>query len=362
MPLKLFSQLRKKIMKSRQKLVAAVITLGLSLSLTACDPPMPEDIKIALAEKTILCESGLVELQLPEAVTDLGFVWADAMSVGCTDMQLSVTDSLTESTGLVVNPVGTELQDKAFLKVPFALDAAVLVVNIPDVFEIYLSAPTIQKIFSGEITSWNDPQVLEDNAGLDLPDMKIVLPTQALPAAKNSLAAWIERLSGQPLDLSKITDAKVSETELAMPEKSGAISIASYSAAVFSGSTFATILTEAGVMESGVTASTETIYSASTQLVAESIEDSINLTLDDSLTPTAPEGSAEAAAPYQAIFTIELSFIGEESKLARTAGRFLLRQESKGVIASSTMLPIPESVRILAVKIIESKLDVPPVE
>jgi hypothetical protein len=46
-------------MKSRQKLVAAVIAVGLSLSLTACDPPMPEDLKIALAEKTILCESGL---------------------------------------------------------------------------------------------------------------------------------------------------------------------------------------------------------------------------------------------------------------------------------------------------------------
>ena len=349
-------------MKSRQKLVAAVIAVGLSLSLTACDPPMPEDLKIALAEKTILCESGLAELQLPEAITDLGFVWADAMAVGCADMQLAVTDSLTEPTGLLISPEGSNLQDKAFLKVPFALDAAVLVVNIPDVFEIYLSAQTIQGIFSGEITSWNDPQVLEDNAGLDLPDLKIVLPTQALPAAKNALGSWIERLSGAPLDLSKVADAKVSETELAMPEASGAISISSYSAATFNGSTFATILTEPGVLESGVTASTETIYSSSTQLVAETVDETISLKIDSSLTPTAPEGSIEAAAPYQAIFTIELSFIGEESKLIRTAGRYLMRQESKGVIASSTMLPIPESVRILAVKIIESKLDVPPVE
>lgn len=349
-------------MKSRQKSVAAVIALGLSLSLTACDPPMPEDLKIALAEKTILCEPGIAELQLPEAITDIGYVWADAVAVGCADMQLSVTDSLAEPTGLIINPVGTVLQDNAFLKVPFALDAAVLVVNIPDVFEIYLSGQTIQGIFSGEITSWNDPQVLEDNSGLDLPDLKIVLPTQAMPAAKIALASWIERLSGQPLDLSKVADAKISETELAMPEASGSISIASYSAATFNGSTFATILTEPGVLESGVVAATDTIYSASTQLVAETVEDLITLTLDDSLTPTAPEGSAEAAAPYQAIFTVELSFIGEESKLIRTAGRFLLRQESKGVIASSTMLPIPESVRILAVKIIESKLDVPPVE
>jgi hypothetical protein len=59
---------------------------------------------------------------------------------------------------------------------------------------------------------------------------------------------------------------------------------------------------------------------------------------------------------------MELAFIGPESALIRTAGRFLMRQESQGVILSSTMLPIPERVRILAVKIIESKLDVPPVE
>jgi hypothetical protein len=39
-----------------------------------------------------------------------------------------------------------------------------------------------------------------------------------------------------------------------------------------------------------------------------------------------------------------------------------MRQESKGVISSSTMLPMPESVRILAVKIIEKGLTVPAVE
>jgi len=147
-----------------------------------------------------------------------------------------------------------------------------------------------------------------------------------------------------------------------MPEANGAISIASYSSAVASGSVFATILTEPGVIESGVVASPDSVYSASTQLVAETVGDSITLTLDDSLTPIAAEGSSEALAPYQAIFIMELAFIGSESALIRTAGRFLMRQESQGVILASTILPIPERVRILAVKIIESKLDVPPVE
>ena len=349
-------------MNTAKKVTAALLAVGLSFSLTACDPPMPEDLKIALAEKTVLCEPGVAELQLPEAIADLGIGWADAMALGCADMQLAVTDSLTEQTGLLISPQATKLENDAFLKVPFALDAAVLVVNIPDVFEIYLSAPTIQGIFSGAITKWNDPLVLADNEGLDLPDQKIVLPKEAIPAAKSSLSSWIERLSGSPLDLSKIADAKVSESELAMPTAPGSISIASYSAALLNASVFASILTEAGNIESAVLASTETVYAASTQIVAESDGGTISMTVDPSIEPTAPEGSASAAAPYQAIFTVELDFIGEESALVRTAGRFLLRQESQGVISSSTMLPMPEFVRILAVKQIEKGMNIPAAE
>ena len=349
-------------MNTAKKVTAALLAAGLSFSLTACDPPMPEDLKIALAEKTVLCEPGVAELQLPEAIADLGIGWADAMALGCADMQLAVTDVLSEPTGLLISPAGTELNNDAFLKVPFALDAAVLVVNIPDVFEIYLSAPTIQGIFSGAVTKWNDPLVLADNEGLDLPDQKIVLPKEAIPAAKSSLSSWIERLSGSPLDLSKIADAKVSESELAMPTAPGSISIASYSAALLNASVFASILTEAGNIESAVLASTETVYAASTQIVAKADGESISITVDPSIEPTAPEGSVVAAAPYQAIFTVELDFIGEESALIRTAGRYLLRQESQGVISSSTMLPMPEAVRILAVKLIEKGLNIPAAE
>jgi phosphate transport system substrate-binding protein len=333
----------------------------MAFGLTACDPPMPDDIKVALSEQTVICEPGLAELQLPEAVSDLGFTWSDAMAVACPDMQLSVVDSLTEKAGLVISPVGAN-SEQAFLKVPFALDAAVLVVNLPDVYEIYLSAATIKSIFSSEITNWNDPMILADNSGVELPDQKIILPTEAMPAAKTSLSRWIETLSGSPLDLSEIADAKISESELAMPEESGAISIASYSSALLNGSVFAAVLAEAGNIDSAVLASTETIYSASTQLVAKAVGDEISILLDPKIEPSAPEGSASAAQPYQAVFFVNLNFIGDESKLVRTAGRYLMRQESMGVISSSTMLPVPEAIRILAVKIIEKGLTVPAVE
>ena len=348
-------------MKPVKRTITAITAVSLAFGLTACDPPMPDDVKVALSEQTVICEPGLAELQLPESIADLGSTWADAMAVACTDMQLNVVDKLTEKSGLVISPIGST-SEQSFLKMPFALDAAVLVVNLPDVYEIYLSAKTIESIFSGEITNWNDPQILADNSGLELPDQKIILPKEALPAAKTSFSSWIETLTGSPLDLSNLADAKSSESELAMPEQLGAISIASYSAALLNGSIFAAVLAEAGNIESAILASTETIFSASTQLVSEVTGDNISLTLDPKLQPQAPEGSLEAAVPYQAIFLVELDFIGEESTLVRAAGRYLMRQESFGVIASSTMLPVPEAIRILAVKIIEKGLTVPAAE
>jgi phosphate transport system substrate-binding protein len=317
---------------------------------------MPEDLKVALAEQNVLCEPGVVELQTPEAIADLGFGWADAMAVGCTDMQLAPTDTLSEPSGLVISSSELNAEQGAFLSVPFALDAAVLVVNITDAFEVYLSAQTIAQIFSGEITNWNHPNILADNSGIEFPNLKIVLPKEAAPAAKASLATWVERITGSPLDLSKVSDSKATEVELATPTANGSISIASYSAATFNGSTVAAILTQPGNIETAVLPATETIFSASTQLVASSDGDQLKITLDPELKPTAPEGSIEAALPYQAIFPVYLDFMGEESVLVRTAGRYLLRQESQGVISSGTMLPIPESVRILAVKIVEKGL------
>ncbi|MEY3677370.1 MAG: hypothetical protein RL351_597 [Actinomycetota bacterium] len=161
-----------------QKFSAIAVAVGLSFLLTACDPPMPEDMKIALAEQTVLCEPGIVELQAPEAIADLGLGWADSMAVGCTDMQLSNVEKLSESTGLVMSSAELPAGQVAFLSVPMALDAAVLVVNITDAYEIYLSAETITDIFSGKITTWNDEKILADNAGIDLPDLKIILPKE----------------------------------------------------------------------------------------------------------------------------------------------------------------------------------------
>lgn len=341
-------------MRIRRTTSAIAGAIALSLSLTACDPPMPEAMVIAQAELEVQCETGDVSLSLPEAITDVGFNWSDSLTYGCTDMTITTTDEFsTEANLMVGESYLIAARCEAFEKVPVAIDAAVLVVNIPDIFEVFLDPTQIVGIFNGTITSWADPALVVNNEGYVFPDLPIVLPAQATVSAKQALSEWIGRLAGEPLVLEGIPDAEgVTDIELSMPMEEGAIGIASFSAATYMGSAIVAILTTPGDYESLIYADNGSISSAGTQLVATTGSNGLDLVLDPAIEPTPEQGTFEALAPYQAIYPVSLALCGQDNTLVRTAARFLLRQDSQGVIASATMLPLPEASRIEAIKLV----------
>ena len=348
-------------MQTRRKVLAIATAMAISLTLTACDPPMPDSLLISQAELQVQCETGDVSLSLPEAITDVGFNWSDSLTFGCTDMTITTTDELSTDSNLVVGESSLiAARCEAFEQVPIALDAAVLVVNIPDIFEVFLDPTQIVGIFNGTITSWADPALVVNNEGYSFPDIPIVLPTQATVSAKQALAEWIGRLAGEPLVLDSVADAvDVTDVELSMPMEDGEIAIASFSAATYMGSTIAAILTTPGDYESLLYADNGSISSAGTQLVATTGATGLELVLDPAIEPTPEQGTFEALAPYQAIYPVSLALCGEDNTLVRTAARYLLRQDSQGVIASATMLPLPEAARIEAIKLVVVGLPVP---
>jgi len=59
------------------------------------------------------------------------------------------------------------------LHVPTALGAVVLSYNLPDVKDLKLTPALISDIYIGKITKWNDPKIVEVNAGLTLPNQTI---------------------------------------------------------------------------------------------------------------------------------------------------------------------------------------------
>lgn len=62
--------------------------------------------------------------------------------------------------------------DGAF-HVPAYISPIAIAYNLPGVDSVKMDAETIAKVFSGEITQWNDPAIADQNDGVELPDMKI---------------------------------------------------------------------------------------------------------------------------------------------------------------------------------------------
>ncbi len=78
---------------------------------------------------------------------------------GATDAYLE-DDKLAEMPGEVVH-------------IPTVLGAVVIAYNLPGVDDLKLSDVLLEKIFMGEITRWNDPQLKSNNPGANLPDKEI---------------------------------------------------------------------------------------------------------------------------------------------------------------------------------------------
>ncbi|RNJ79197.1 MAG: phosphate ABC transporter substrate-binding protein PstS [Nitrosopumilus sp. B06] len=62
------------------------------------------------------------------------------------------------------------------LHIPESIGGVAMVYNIPEIPQkgLQLTSDAIAGIFLGEITRWNDPAIVSENPGLNLPDMEIV--------------------------------------------------------------------------------------------------------------------------------------------------------------------------------------------
>jgi phosphate transport system substrate-binding protein len=340
---------------------AAAAALLVSISLTACDPPMPPGLLALQSELEVQCEEGEVSAVFPESMTDLSMNWSDSLLFACESMTVSILDNTaTESDVVIAESSLIAGRCTPFATVPVAIDAAVLVVNIPDFFEVFLTAQQIVDIFNGTITNWSDPALAEFNGEFPLPDLPIILPTEATPSAKAALTDWISRLSGNALDLSGVADTtEYNEIFLASPEEPGSISISSYSAATYMASSFVAVVADPNDPLSFIRAEYTSLLAASTQLTSSIEGSSMKVALDPNIEVQAEAGLDEVVPPYQALYAMDMALCGEDTTLKRTMARYSLRQDSQGVILSSTLMPLPENLRVDAISIVVVGLPVP---
>jgi hypothetical protein len=334
----------------KRSLAALSMILIGSVTLTACDPPMPPEVLAALAEQTYTCEVGDSELFALPGVAAVATDWQFSVETNCPGMTITPVETATNLTALQIDRAGAPISGEAFSQVPFALDALVLAVNLPDITNVVLSADAIEKIWSGQITNWNDPILVALNSSFELPDLSITFGTDPAAGDTTAFMQWMERLSGKPFALN---GGAATLDEFA----EGSVVLAKYSNATDVSAVMAAILVDA--KQEAVASDAEHIISAGSMFKAKDVNGFVELTFDPKAKPVPPAGVSVAAAPYEAVTLITLSLVGEDNLKTRAAARYLLRQDSQGSLGLSSVIALSETLRAVALAVVSVGLPQP---
>jgi hypothetical protein len=125
------------------------------------------------------------------------------------------------------------------------------------------------------------------------------------------------------------------------------------------GSPFAAVVADPTDPLSFIRAQYTSLLAASTQLTSSIEGATMKIALDPNIEVQAEAGLDEVVQPYQAIYAMDMALCGEDNTLKRSMARYFLRQDSQGVILSSTLMPLPENIRVDAISIVVVGLPVP---
>lgn len=314
-----------------KKLVAVGLAVFVTLGLTACDPPMPPEILAAEAEKVVKCIDGDLTVATPLAIADVVDSWSSSVSEACTGMSLTALGSADEAAQAIIS-MGGEVSPACmpFATFPIAIDAGVVAFALTDAPNLTLSAANVQDIFSGKIKNWSDPSLAASNPDAVLPDLAINIVGGPQQPVIDSLATWFKKLGTDfTPSLAKVSAFDDGAFLATMAE--GDIALTTYSNALYNYSAIAAI----------------------TVSDSYAVADALGLQngADESYMPA--EGDYPA---YGATFTINLALCGADNEIARTVARFLVRQDAQGALGSAVIAPLPDSLRVTTIGLIEEGL------
>ncbi len=326
----------------------AVATLAIG-TLTACDPPLPPEVLAALAEQTFICEPGEVAVSYPNSMADEASMNGDAILGNCADMFATIADSPSAADLQISQSSEPTAECKAFASVPYAIDAAVVITNMPNFGALNLTPNLASDIFSGKITSWNDPAFEVSNPGYIPEDTAITVIPQTQQNALDSFGAWMKTISGKSFSAT-LLKPEAELDPLAFTELPyGAIALVPnslnlvYALNAMDTPIVASIMVDKNPDNAVFSDTTTSIPSAATQFKVTKTETKVVLKHDSSITPLPPIGSDVAPAPYEAIYPVSLSLCGADTKVKRAVARYLLRQDSQGMFVN--VVALPENVR-----------------
>lgn len=341
-----------------KKALSILLTGALALGLSACNPPLPPEVRAALEEQIIVCEQGESAIILPGAAVEQASLWNDSLSFDCPEMVLSDAADF-ESANLVAGlESDSALLANAYAQVPFAVDAAVFLINSVDMGSVALSPKSIDGIFSGSISNWSDPQLVEDNPNNNMPDLEIVLVPQTSKKALEAMQTWMTRLLGKALDVSALEISEELSVDALYEIPDGGIMLAPYSLNYEPAWMTANIVLDVAT-EKIAEGATGNFASAATQWEYQESGSVAGVKLNPELPALPPQGIDTAPEPYQAIFPVNIALVGADELIHRANLRYLLRAASQSTLTGFNYVELPNNIRFKIIDFISTGLTVP---
>lgn len=164
--------------RNRHRGIALTVasTLGATMLLSACTPPMPPDVLAALMENEITCQTGNQDVTVPEEFLGSFDIVNTTLGGVCPEQLITEVLSDTPAGVVITTTAPTADQRLAFeaqcigeiITVPVFSYGVTLAYNIIGLEGLILSANVLGEILSGSITAWDDPAISEINPGYDL--------------------------------------------------------------------------------------------------------------------------------------------------------------------------------------------------
>ncbi|MGH3282454.1 MAG: substrate-binding domain-containing protein, partial [Trebonia sp.] len=100
------------------------------------------------------------------------------ITTGGTGSGTGITDAATGTVSIGASDAYLSSADTSqypgLLNIPLAISAQQINYNLPGVKNLKLDGTVLAQIYSGKITTWNDPAIKALNPGASLPSMKII--------------------------------------------------------------------------------------------------------------------------------------------------------------------------------------------
>jgi len=339
-----------------RKLAAVAVSAVIAVLLSGCNPPMPEALKVSLAERTVQCGDEIVELKVFPEMADIGEFWNSSMESGCGgSMGTSQIDDYPAGSGLVISE--EDLKGcTPFATVPLAVDAAVFAIGFLDIYELNLSPALIVEIASGVVDSWDHPRISELNPGVEFPSMPINLIREAPYGSVQAMEIWLSGELGEEVKLEGFTSATGPEVDLLYELGDGDLKLTSFGALQIAALNYANMMTDEADESSIVLPDVLTIATGIGQTVPSGEPPFLSFVYDPSIPAQPLPGAFEAINPWGALFPVNLSLCGEDRLQERYVARFFLRLDAQGSIQTGVFSQLNEAVRVRSVSVVDEGL------